>query len=118
MQLIPETTGDLAAIVAANVRSFGGGRVSDWNPITSALKDQSPQFAGGVDIKEVVEFIAPLAPLVTGERKLLERALTQLENDRDKALRKNGLRSDSREETIGLIQAFLKSHIVTLTSAA
>ncbi len=34
--------------------SFGGGRVSDNNPIAHALKDAQAMFAAGVDISAVV----------------------------------------------------------------
>ena len=43
--------------VAANFRTFGGGRGSQFNPIADALKDQKPTFAAGVDVEEVVRFI-------------------------------------------------------------
>ncbi len=43
--------------VAANFRTFGGGRGSQFNPIADALKDQKPTFAAGVDVEDVVRFI-------------------------------------------------------------
>src|ERR1051325_2877127 len=47
----------LVAKVARKFGSFGGGRVSDWNPLTHALKDERPMFGLGVDIEAVVRFI-------------------------------------------------------------
>lgn len=43
--------------VGQQFRTFGGGRDSEYNPITHALKDQPPSFAAGVDVREVVEFV-------------------------------------------------------------
>ena len=40
-------------------RCFGGGRSSPWgNPLAEALKDRPAQFAAGVDVREVVRFVA------------------------------------------------------------
>jgi hypothetical protein len=117
VSVTPETSADITALVAANFRSFGGGQTSQWNPIVNAMKDKPVQFAGGVDIKDVVEFVIPLAPLVTGERKLLERALTQLEHDRDLALRESNQSIDYRDDLITSVQSFLKANAVTLTAA-
>ena len=61
MKIIPETPQDITALVAANFRSFGGGRGSDYNPIAAALKDTPASFAAGVDIQEVVDFILEAA---------------------------------------------------------
>ena len=57
MIVTPETPQDITALVAANFRSFGGGRGSKYNPISEALKDSPASFAAGVDIQEVVDFI-------------------------------------------------------------
>ena len=64
MKVIPETTNDLVLLVAANFRSFGGGHVTRGNPISHALQDQSPVFAAGVDIREVVEFVLKHQPIL------------------------------------------------------
>ncbi len=48
---------ELVKKVSANFPSFGGGMGSQWNPLAEALKDVEPQFAAGVDISQVVEFI-------------------------------------------------------------
>lgn len=53
-----QTINYIVAAVAANFRSFGGGQEPAWgNPLAHALRDKPAQFAAGVDIKEVVEFI-------------------------------------------------------------
>lgn len=62
MKVIPETTDDLILLVAANFRSFGGGHVTRGNPLSHALQDAPPQFAAGVDIREVVEFVLKHQP--------------------------------------------------------
>lgn len=44
--------------VGKQFRSFGGGRGGNgMNPLAEALKDSPLQFAAGVDVKEVIEFI-------------------------------------------------------------
>lgn len=43
--------------VAANFRTFGGGRKSEWNPIANAIADAPPQFAAGVNVEAVVRHI-------------------------------------------------------------
>ena len=43
--------------VARAFPSFGGGKTSEFNPITAALKDREPMFAAGVSIEAVVNFI-------------------------------------------------------------
>ena len=47
----------ITQIIGRKFRSFGGGRTSNWNPITNALKDEPLQFAAGVDIKSVVKAV-------------------------------------------------------------
>ena len=49
----------IVADVAAEFRCFGQGSSPriQGNPIAEALKDQEPQFAAGVDVREVVEFV-------------------------------------------------------------
>lgn len=70
MKIIPETKEDIVAIIAHEFRSFGGGKVSEWNPISIALKDSPPQFAAGVGIKEVSERVIELYEQVKrGEMK-------------------------------------------------
>lgn len=48
----------LVVEVASKFRTFGGGNVNKNNPISIALKDQPSQFAAGVDVGQVVDFIA------------------------------------------------------------
>lgn len=40
-----------------NFRSFGGGVYTPGNPLSVALADTRPSFAGGVDIEEVVRYV-------------------------------------------------------------
>ncbi|MDP3697850.1 MAG: hypothetical protein Q8R55_07655 [Candidatus Taylorbacteria bacterium] len=47
----------IVAAVAKNYRVFGGGTGSEFNPITEALKNESPQFAAGVNVEAVVRFV-------------------------------------------------------------
>lgn len=49
----------ITAAVAAKFRCFGRGSspVVEGNPIAAALADHDPQFAAGVDVREVVEFV-------------------------------------------------------------
>ena len=50
-------TNDLIDAVSRTFPTFGGGKSSDWNPITRALMNQPPIFAAGVSVSEVVDFI-------------------------------------------------------------
>ena len=43
--------------VGRTFRSFGGGQKDFDNPIAEALKDEPLQFAAGVHIKKVVEYV-------------------------------------------------------------
>lgn len=43
--------------VATAFPTFGGGKTSNWNPIANALVDKPPQFAAGVHVRTVVEFV-------------------------------------------------------------
>lgn len=61
-------TDRLTQLTGQQFRSFGGGQGSNWNPIVNALKDNPLQFAAGVDIKDVVNFILDQS----GFDKLLE----------------------------------------------
>ena len=45
-------------LVTAKFRSFGGSQGSTTNPIAAALCENPPMFAAGVDIKDVVRFVA------------------------------------------------------------
>lgn len=60
MKIIPENIEDIVAIICHEFPSFGGGRASDNNPISMALKDESAVFAAGVDIKKVVKRVLEL----------------------------------------------------------
>jgi len=46
----------LPVSATANFRSFGMGQTSN-NPIAMAMQDKPPQFAAGVDVREVVDHI-------------------------------------------------------------
>lgn len=61
MKIIPETKEDIALIISKEFRSFGGGQMSNTNPIVNALCDQPPSFAAGVNIQEVVTRVLELA---------------------------------------------------------
>lgn len=53
--IIPNT---VAAIVAdPRFAVFGGGRTSDWNPLTRMLAEEAPVFAAGVSVEDVVAFV-------------------------------------------------------------
>jgi hypothetical protein len=47
----------IVAEVGQHFPCFGGGRTSGWNPIAAALSAEPLQFAAGVDVKAVVEFV-------------------------------------------------------------
>lgn len=48
----------ITKLVSQNFKTFGGGKGGNgWNPIAEALKDQEPQFAAGVDVNTVVQFV-------------------------------------------------------------
>lgn len=49
---------NVTAEVAERFRTFGGGKVSASNPISMALKNGPVQFAAGVDVRDVVIFVA------------------------------------------------------------
>lgn len=57
MNISPKQKQILIQKIGQNFRTFGGGRTSNWNPIANALADKPYQFAAGVDVKEVVDFI-------------------------------------------------------------
>lgn len=44
--------------IGERFRTFGGGMVNSENPISHALKDCPLHFAGGVDVADVVIFVA------------------------------------------------------------
>lgn len=60
MKITPENQKDIAAIIAAEFPSFGGGRYNAYDPISIALKDSKPQFAAGVEIEKVVTRVIEL----------------------------------------------------------
>lgn len=66
--------------ITENFRTFGGGNGSSFNPIAEALKDLSPQFAAGVDINDVVEFVlmASSAPELLEALKEAEQQIIYL----------------------------------------
>ncbi len=47
----------IVMLVTARFRTFGGGRTSEYNPLVNILSDKEPQFAAGVDVREVVNYI-------------------------------------------------------------
>ena len=56
-ELTSEELEEHVSKVGNNFRSFGGGKGSDWNPVAAALKDNPLQFAAGVDVSDVVDFV-------------------------------------------------------------
>lgn len=44
--------------IVGKFRCFGAGQTSNYNPIVNALTDQPAQFAAGVDVADVVRFVA------------------------------------------------------------
>lgn len=53
-----QTRRELVEKIAQKFRCFGGGKKSSWeNPISKALENKPPQFAMGVDVREVVDFV-------------------------------------------------------------
>jgi len=48
---------EIVKAIPAEFNTFGGGRGSNWNPLADALKDKPLQFAAGVNVKEVVQFV-------------------------------------------------------------
>lgn len=51
---------EIVSLVGKTFRTFGGGQTSGFNPIVNALSDKPYQFAAGVDVRDVVIFVAPL----------------------------------------------------------
>jgi hypothetical protein len=64
----------IVRLAAKQFASFGGGKLTPGNPISAALADQRPVFAGGVDIEQVVRF-------VLAKRNALEYAKRQKTGD-------------------------------------
>jgi hypothetical protein len=54
-------TDKIVKIVGTNFPTFGGGQMSNFNPITNALSNKPYCFAAGVGVKEVVEFVLKLS---------------------------------------------------------
>lgn len=48
----------IVAAVSNCFATFGGGRGNGFNPLAEALKDKPPMFAAGVDVRNVVNFVA------------------------------------------------------------
>ncbi len=49
---------EIVSSVGSKFRTFGGNKFNPDNPVSRALAERPLQFAAGVDVKEVVEFIA------------------------------------------------------------
>ena len=52
---------DIVAKIAAEFRTFGGGRVDPYNPISLWTQDRPLMFAMGVDVAAVVARVLRLA---------------------------------------------------------
>ena len=48
---------EIIKLIGEKFPTFGGGNLTNWNPISVALKDQPLAFAGGVDVEQVVDLI-------------------------------------------------------------
>jgi hypothetical protein len=59
----------IVRLVARRYPSFGNGKIVEGNQLSVELADQSPVFAGGVDIEEVVRFILSRRNAVNYARK-------------------------------------------------
>lgn len=59
------TKQELIKAITHKFHCFGGGKISEFNPITYALKDYPAQFAAGVEVEEVVNFILNNLPKTT-----------------------------------------------------
>lgn len=59
-----EDIDEIAAIIAREFPSFGGGKGAGagFNPLAEWMKDEPPVFALNVDIRAVVERVITLAP--------------------------------------------------------
>lgn len=64
MKPSPEQIEIIVKACGQQFRCFGGGDVSAFgNPIAMALKDAPLQFAAGVDVQQVVQFVFEVASL-------------------------------------------------------
>lgn len=61
---------EITAAIGEQFRTFGGGRGSNWNPIAEALKSAPPQFAAGVDVRQVVDFVLRLVNVAILTRRI------------------------------------------------
>ena len=57
MKINDKQLSDLVKRTGQYFPTFGGGQLSNYNPIVNALSDKPYQFAAGVDIENVVSFI-------------------------------------------------------------
>tara|TARA_R110000822_G_scaffold110654_3_gene240904 strand:+ start:10685 stop:10912 length:228 start_codon:yes stop_codon:yes gene_type:complete len=55
-----ETKKDIVEVIASEFRGFGGGKSSEFNPLSSALSDSPPVFALGVSVEDVVKRVLQL----------------------------------------------------------
>jgi len=54
---------EIIAEIGVNFRTFGGGvNKSNGNPLSEMLKDKPLQFAGAVNVEEVVRFVIAQLP--------------------------------------------------------
>lgn len=68
MKITPETKEDIATLIAAEFRSFGGGRRAANNPIAAALEDRPAAFALGVEVQAVVDRVIELFEALNKEQ--------------------------------------------------
>ena len=64
-----EQIAEIVEMVRKSFRSMGGGEYTTGNPLSFAMADQPPQFALGVDIKQVVQFVLGAEKMVAKKAK-------------------------------------------------
>ena len=52
-----EIIAEIVRDITSHFKTFGGGKYIPGNPISVALQGEPPQFARGVNVEEVVQFI-------------------------------------------------------------
>jgi hypothetical protein len=57
MRMTQKNIDQIVRVIAQNFRCFGGGQFTEGNPLSVALQNNPPQFAAGVDVRDVVLFV-------------------------------------------------------------
>lgn len=69
-----KTVDQITQIVASDFRCFGGGKYTPNNPLSIAMADKPPMFAGGVDVREVVRTVLKNAERIQRGKRRKARA--------------------------------------------